>query len=308
MKWFLALICLIFIGADYQKSIVRFRQTTPTGYGWQTGFAIAHEPNGSTIIATANHFQREPSSYLDVAYVGGVSSAEFIYGEAGGDIALLRIHETIPLLKINENFNNGDPVHVVGHPGGRKIQSDLFGFVLNKDKYYQTSGERIILSSPTIESGYSGAPLLNDQGEAIGLIFGGDYEGAHSVNIKHVQEMITRYCVNGCTYYAAPARVYAAPHVQKKQQFAPSRKTFVKAKPDPRIDEILLRLTKLENYPKLDPNKLVLSIVNQVVNHPNLQLKEVSDEKLKWLVQPLQNEINKIKEKISKPYFVSVEQ
>ena len=163
------------------------------GYGWGTGFFVGAESEDPEYIVTNYHVVED---YLDF---GGPDQGNRIYIvynqnslEEGYlvdyneqmDVALLRVGKPCtqrkPLsIEIPTNDMVGEPVYAVGYPAISEATNPVSKF--SKEDATVTSGNvsrltvqsgtgrRIIQTDTVINSGNSGGPLLDENGNAIGL-------------------------------------------------------------------------------------------------------------------------------------------
>ncbi len=151
-----------------QTALIPSTVRTPRGYG--TGFFVS-----AGMVVTAQHVIARAKS-IAIETSEGRFSAEPVLGDEGIDVAVLKIAKApnIPALSIVPSVNAkvGDPVFTLGYPNvnmqGTEPKytegtiSSLTGGPGNNPKYFQTS--------LPIQPGNSGGPLVNENGEVVGLI------------------------------------------------------------------------------------------------------------------------------------------
>lgn len=153
------------------------------GFGWGSGFPVApdlivtnaHVINGFRVDALRVSF---PS--CEGKEKGKEFTATILHKDNHRDLAILRIPtvEVKPLATANKPPNIGEEVVVIGSPnagrsGGQTNRSfnqvNLGG--LSNDSYYE-AGQKLnfYITDAAIQKGNSGGPLLNREGEVIGVI------------------------------------------------------------------------------------------------------------------------------------------
>lgn len=151
------------------------------GSGWTgTGWYIASMGNTS-VVATAGHVCNAPGDYLKFASVPirvDKSSYKTSEGQAAypiydhdvepDDVCLLFVNHAAPsVIRVAKKpANAGDVVHYVGYPDS--IFGAYDGYVVGVDDLGYTS------TSLPATGGASGAAVVNDNDEAIGMLVKGD--------------------------------------------------------------------------------------------------------------------------------------
>jgi putative serine protease PepD len=155
--------------------VVSIKAVTPQGADSGTGIVL----NDKGLILTNDHVIAGASG-LTVAAGGSSSttrSATLVGEEANSDLALIRVDPTglglKPLsLASSSSVQVGDPVYAIGNPYGldetltRGIVSALGRSISAPDGAKITGA---IQTDAALNPGNSGGPLLNDQGEVIGV-------------------------------------------------------------------------------------------------------------------------------------------
>lgn len=117
---------------------------------------------------------------VTVETVNGVFDATVIYYDARNDIAVLSVPglTAAPLPLITEHADTGSDAIVLGYPGGGPYTASPARIreVLNlsgPDIYQIGTVEREVYTvRGTVRQGNSGGPLINSNGEVIGIVFG----------------------------------------------------------------------------------------------------------------------------------------
>jgi len=139
-------------------------------------------------------------------------SAELVGVDANNDISVLKIDATdLPFVKLgsSDKLAVGDQVAAIGNPLGELTSTLTVGYVSAKDRTISTEGTYInmIQTDAAINSGNSGGPLFNMQGEVVGITTakmtgtsgsGATIEGlGFAIPIDDVADMITQLIENG---------------------------------------------------------------------------------------------------------------
>ncbi|MCL1807830.1 MAG: trypsin-like peptidase domain-containing protein [Oscillospiraceae bacterium] len=160
--------------------------------GTGSGFLIAHEDAGTTLIATNRHVV-EDNIYnvyivLDNVY-GNIVPAEVVFfpDDEDFDLAILRVdskefknHKILPLASSNA-VKISDTVYALGFPGvadnindqGWSIPSTIDDIsmtkgIVSKEKLVN-NGYTYFQTDATVHGGNSGGPLVNEDGAVIGI-------------------------------------------------------------------------------------------------------------------------------------------
>jgi len=166
--------------------------------GWLAG------PDG--LVATNYHVLEEDSDEpLGVMFSDGAvyGLREVVAADEDGDVALVRVdvdgeHPWLPLAAA---VRTGEPVHLVSHPDGR-FYSLTEGIVSRvfMGSLEEGAGRRTwVTVSADYGSGSSGAPVLNDGGEVVGMVSStatllADPEDGQEARAEDVQ-MVFKDCV-----------------------------------------------------------------------------------------------------------------
>jgi len=144
------------------------------GLGGGTGFFVAsdkiatnfHVAAGVTGLVTAKLSHKET-----VWLIEGVVAYDIAY-----DLAILKVTgEGTPLsLGDSDILQIGDPVFLIGFPGGYKVTEGVIQEIQENDKRFRTTAEAY--------PGNSGSPVLNSKAEVIGIHYGHD-PGNSPVNV-----------------------------------------------------------------------------------------------------------------------------
>ncbi|MGL4589029.1 MAG: S1C family serine protease [Mycoplasmatales bacterium] len=102
--------------------------------------------------------------------------AEVVYTDATADISLIRFKtsEKLPMLKMgnSDNMQIGDNVYAIGTPYSKDLSGSMTRGIISgvtRDVTTENGTNSYLQTDATINPGNSGGPLLNEQGEVIGI-------------------------------------------------------------------------------------------------------------------------------------------
>lgn len=167
-------------------SVVSVSVITEDGGGTGSGFVIQE----GGLILTNNHVIENAVAVSVILKDGTELPAEILGRDPSTDVALLRVAvRTSPAVGLGDSdqVRIGEPAIVIGSPFGFD-QSLTAGYIsalgrtLRSGDEYGTEIDNVIQTDAAINPGNSGGPLLNAEGEVIGIttaIFstGGGFEG-----------------------------------------------------------------------------------------------------------------------------------
>ncbi len=140
-----------------------------------------YEGSGSGFIISAdgyvvsNYHVVQGATQIDVSTVSGETYEAFVVGyDETNDVALLKIEaENMPyaVLGSSDALAVGDQVVAIGNALGELTSTLTVGYVSAKDRIVATDGSTLntIQTDAAINSGNSGGPLFNMQGEVVGI-------------------------------------------------------------------------------------------------------------------------------------------
>lgn len=130
-----------------------------------TGFFI-----DENYVVTNQHVIAEGSFVRILTFDGDVYEAEVVGWNVGADIALLQVEGSFDSLKVanSDEIQIGEKVIAIGNPFGLSF-TVTEGIVSAVDRAGPSGLEAYIQTDVTLNPGNSGGPLINTEGEAIGM-------------------------------------------------------------------------------------------------------------------------------------------
>lgn len=150
------------------KSYVQSNDGYTPGSG--SGFVISADG-----YVVTNYHVIEKASQVEVVYHSGETMKAKIVGyDSSNDVALLKVEgENMPFVTLgsSDQLYVGDQVAAIGTPLGELTATLTVGYISAKDRIVNTDGTVInmLQTDAAINSGNSGGPLFNMNGEVIGI-------------------------------------------------------------------------------------------------------------------------------------------
>lgn len=126
-------------------------------------------------IATNNHVVKNPGALSVVLHDGREVEAQLIAAKADQDLAVLKVNLiNLPIIRWADStqVRPGQVVYALGSPLGDFPNSVSFGIVSGLNRALEMEGhviDNLIQTDAAINRGSSGGPLINAQGEVVGL-------------------------------------------------------------------------------------------------------------------------------------------
>lgn len=125
-------------------------------------------------VATNYHVVQDMTEYYVVLQDKTELPAELVGYEASVDVAVLKVEgENLPTVQLgsSDSARVGDRVVAIGYPLESDTASLTVGYVSAKDQVISTDGSvsNMLQTDAAINSGNSGGPLFNENGEVIGI-------------------------------------------------------------------------------------------------------------------------------------------
>ena len=150
--------------ARAKPAVVRLKGLSKSG----SGFFVTEKG----VIATNAHMARGEGSLLAILFNGQQLTAKIIHIDPDRDIALLKVEgDDFPFLTLAaaSNVRQGETVVALGNPGGGMPFTATKGIVSALGKFSAAGPGLWIQTDAAINPGNSGGPLLNANGEVIGI-------------------------------------------------------------------------------------------------------------------------------------------
>lgn len=134
------------------------------------GSGVVVSSNGYIVT---NHHVIDDAKYIDVQFANGIIlPGDIITSSEKYDLALVKVRAggltALPITSDPEKVRQGDEVFVVGAPGFKELgQSVSKGIISGKRS---NEGVKILQTDTKISPGNSGSPLINMNGEIVGII------------------------------------------------------------------------------------------------------------------------------------------
>ena len=169
-------------GAIYQNNVgsvvlISAKVTSTNMFGQSSGVSTG---SGFVLtedgyVVTNNHVVEKSSGVTVTMHDGTEYEAKIVGADATNDVAVLKITETVQLQAVtigsSDALNVGDQVVAIGNALGELTSTLTVGYVSAKGRDVTTDGKTInmIQTDAAINSGNSGGPLFNSQGEVVGI-------------------------------------------------------------------------------------------------------------------------------------------
>lgn len=160
--------------------VVNYYGQQTTGVSSGSGFIISEDG-----YILSNYHVVENSTKLNVKMYDGSSYEATLVGyDKASDVAVLKVEATgLPAVTVGDSdaVNVGDQVVAIGNPLGELTSTLTGGYVSAKDRTINTDNTltNMIQTDAAINSGNSGGPLFNMNGEVIGIT-SAKYSGSSS--------------------------------------------------------------------------------------------------------------------------------
>lgn len=197
---------------NYQPAIIQIATQGGTG----TGFYVKEYD----LIITNNHVVDTNAEVTIAGKIFDKTLSRVWYTDRKHDLAFLEAPKNVsfPELRLGryENMKDGDDVVAIGHPYGLNYTATQ-GVISKVDRIRE--GLKYIQIDAAINPGNSGGPLVNQQGEIIGInsfiIRGGDNLG-FALPVNYLREALQLYIPNkgqpstrcfSCDYLVLPSNI-----------------------------------------------------------------------------------------------------
>ena len=163
-------------------AVVTVTAVVPGTYGW-FGYTSDSTSMGSGVIIsedgyilTNNHVIEEGKDYYVELADGTSLQAQLVSADTFSDLAVLKVEGTMPAvakLGNSDVLKSGETVIAIGSPLGNFKNTVTVGVISATGRYLESSNgyqmENLIQTDAAINQGNSGGPLVNLNGEVIGI-------------------------------------------------------------------------------------------------------------------------------------------
>jgi serine protease Do len=167
-----------------------------------SGFII----DPTRLIVTNKHVvSDEEASYNVITKDGKKYEAQTIYRDTANDLAILKINGLgfrTMLLGNSTSLELGQTVFAIGTPLGEFTNTVTSGIIsglgrgVTAGSYFEGYVENVIQTDAAINPGNSGGPLVNEQGEVIGIKTAVSSEGQNigfAIPVNVLEDLLNRY-------------------------------------------------------------------------------------------------------------------
>jgi putative serine protease PepD len=167
--------------------VARVFLTTPDAQFTSTGILIRRD-----LILTNHHAIRGEGKVTVELSSGDTVPATVLKSTDVQDLALLQISPVtapMPTAEFGDAPSRDQPVRIHGFARGTNYKASS-GVVTGPARPAKTDRDTMFTADAGVIQGMSGGPALNDAGQLVGVLFGGDEKGSFCVDIKTVREFL----------------------------------------------------------------------------------------------------------------------
>jgi S1-C subfamily serine protease len=172
-----------------ERVAVRIRNVGCGGVGVGSGFAV-----GENVLVTNRHVVAGADTLQLSTYDGEDVLVETAGSAVVADLALVRTKEALPAAVTLAPADPavGDPVEVVGYPGGGRLTSSTGRVLGYQDDPLGANTGRVMVTDAEAQPGSSGSPVYDHEARVVGVVYaassGGD--AALAVPVTTLQRLI----------------------------------------------------------------------------------------------------------------------
>jgi S1-C subfamily serine protease len=165
--------------------VARVFLTTPEAQYTSTGILIRRD-----LILTNHHAIRGDGKVTVELASGDTVPATVLKSTDVQDLALLQISPvSAPTCKFGDTPRRDQSVRIHGFARGTTYRASG-GIVTGPARPANTDRDTMFTADAGVVQGMSGGPVLNDKGQLVGVLFGGDEKGSFCVDVKTVREFL----------------------------------------------------------------------------------------------------------------------
>ena len=110
---------------------------------------------------------------IDIQFSNGITlPADLIVSSEKHDLSLLKVRASgltaLPIISSSDLAREGEEVYVIGAPGDMELSQSVSKGIISAKR--NIDGVKFIQTDTKISPGSSGSPLINNEGEIIGII------------------------------------------------------------------------------------------------------------------------------------------
>ena len=169
--------CQQVVGVTSDVTYTNFFGMTSSAAVTGSGFIISEDGYILTNYHLVENVRKSDSAVSVILHDGSRYSAQIVGYEADNDVAVLKIDASglnAAVIGDSDALRVGDAVYAVGNPLGELDFSMTSGHVSAKDRVIRTqtspNGVPMFQVDTPINSGNSGGPIYNDQGQVVGIV------------------------------------------------------------------------------------------------------------------------------------------
>ena len=163
-----------------ERVAVRVRNVGCGGVSTGSGFAVSED-----VLVTNRHVVAGAETMQVSTYDGQDLLVETAGSAIVADLAIVRTRSALPaaVTLAEADPEPGDPVEVVGYPGGGRLTSST-GTVLGyeADPLNANAGQ-IIVTDARAEPGSSGSPMYDESGQVVGVVYAATEDATRSLAV-----------------------------------------------------------------------------------------------------------------------------
>lgn len=169
--------CIVGISKVKNTGTTAFSQNSASELGLGTGVIVA--PNGYVLTNEHVSGKKYSTSYITLS-TGKTTKGNVVWSNSDIDMAIIKINEkNLPYVSLgdSDDIKVGEKVYAIGNPIGYEFQRTVTSGIIsalnrtikfeeNEEELYM---EDLIQTDATINPGNSGGPLINIDGQVIGI-------------------------------------------------------------------------------------------------------------------------------------------
>jgi S1-C subfamily serine protease len=177
-----------------------FIQFQPQQVTSGSGFVVRRD---GYILTNSHVVDSNDSEYTVVMYDGSQKKGTVVYRDQGHDVAVVKVDGTfdsVASLGDSSLLKSGQPIASIGNAYGRFSNSVSLGTISNVNRTIVAEGEGtaeklngIVQSNATIAPGYSGGPVIDINGNVIGMNVAKGNHSSFLIPINTIKTIVSDY-------------------------------------------------------------------------------------------------------------------